>query len=261
MDDSKGRVEGQIDEWRAVCATLRDCGFHLIKQSNVGFVGRALEDQHSDALALLARTMSNLSGAILLLDNHQIVEARVITRCCIENFFWVGGVINQGDGFVRRIRRDGFHQLKTIDQFFHQHKLMDHSELDESGKDFAQALHKQKYKNTAFSIKEVADGKWYSVFSMISIDSAHSSLIALRRYFSGPTPNDLTFDPEPIVDLEKIREAYYYLAFAGVGICIGVNQLFGGTIGGEHLKKLTAHYFGVVERQPECAVPTGDQPD
>lgn len=49
------------------------------------------------ALTLLARTASNLRAALILLDAKQIVEARTIARCCLENLYWIVGLAEDGD--------------------------------------------------------------------------------------------------------------------------------------------------------------------
>jgi hypothetical protein len=243
--DSKSTL---IDDWRFFCKQLQECCQNLIERADVTTARAALEDRQSMALALLARTLSNLKAAILLLDNSQIVEARIVVRCCIENFFWMGALIKDGEVFIKKMHRDALFQIKTIDQFFHQHKLASHDELDEKSRTFARKLHKNKFKHKTFSIKEVAGNKWYSVFSMISIDAAHPSIVALRRYFAGDTSGDLRFEYNPAMGVEELDATFDYLAFACVGICIGVDELFENKIGGNMLRGVVASHSALVER-------------
>ena len=76
-------------------------------------------DEKVLALTLLARTTSNLKSTLLLLDNRRVIEARVITRCCLENSFWVGCLIEDGVKFTREMLGDEMHhRLKRGQSLF-----------------------------------------------------------------------------------------------------------------------------------------------
>jgi hypothetical protein len=77
---------------------------------------------------------------------------------------------------------------------------------------------------------------------MLSSDAAHPSILALSRYVVSDQLGDPRFDHEPGVVPEEMEETYYYLAFACVGVCIGVNQLLGGNKGGQALKELVERH-------------------
>ena len=68
------------------------------------------------ALTLLARTISNLKGALILLDARRIVEARTITRCCLENLYWTIALTEKGDAFVLQMRDDDLGHRKATGQ-------------------------------------------------------------------------------------------------------------------------------------------------
>ncbi|MBW7965524.1 hypothetical protein [Bradyrhizobium sp. BR 10261] len=42
-------------------------------------------------------------AALILLDAKQIVEARTIARCCLENLYWIVGLAEDGDNFVEQM--------------------------------------------------------------------------------------------------------------------------------------------------------------
>jgi hypothetical protein len=65
---------------------------------------------------LLARTISNVKGAVLLLAARRIVEARTITRCCLENLYWMVGLAEEGESFVRKMRDDEMSHRKALGQ-------------------------------------------------------------------------------------------------------------------------------------------------
>jgi hypothetical protein len=68
------------------------------------------------ALALLARTLSNLRSTISLLRDQQIVEARTITRCCFENAFWAVCLQEEGEAFVRKMEQHEISQTRRRGQ-------------------------------------------------------------------------------------------------------------------------------------------------
>jgi superfamily I DNA/RNA helicase len=47
-----------------------------------------------------------VKGAILLLDAKRVVEARTISRCVLENLYWIVGLAEEGEVFVRKMRDD-----------------------------------------------------------------------------------------------------------------------------------------------------------
>ena len=74
--------------------------------ANVPVTIKGFADETVLALMLLARTVSNMKGALLLLDAKRIVEARIIARSCLENFYWTVGLAEEGEAFVRKMRDD-----------------------------------------------------------------------------------------------------------------------------------------------------------
>jgi len=88
-----------VETWTAFTTSLQQPGLRIFAASEV----RPTEDDKSQlqiaGLTLMARTLSNLKAALLLLREKQIVEARVIARCCYENSLWVLGLVKEGQKF------------------------------------------------------------------------------------------------------------------------------------------------------------------
>jgi hypothetical protein len=61
------------------------------------------EQSENYAVALLARTVSNFNGVMVLLNSKLIVEARTLMRCCWENAFYLAAVAKSGDKFVNEM--------------------------------------------------------------------------------------------------------------------------------------------------------------
>ena len=58
------------------------------------------------AAALLIRTVSNFRGALALARARRVIEARVLTRCCIENTFYLAELNANGHAFVKEMYDD-----------------------------------------------------------------------------------------------------------------------------------------------------------
>src|ERR1700687_4883953 len=80
-----------LADWRAHCTDIVRCAEGVF-QTKVTITEKGFADPQFLALALLARTISNLKGAVILLDARRIVEARTITRSCFENLYWTVGL-------------------------------------------------------------------------------------------------------------------------------------------------------------------------
>src|SRR4030095_12783562 len=88
-----------VETWTAFANELRHAGLRIFAACEV----RATEDDKHQlqiaGLTLMARTLSNFKAALLLLRENQIVEARVIARCCYENSLWALGLVKGGQTF------------------------------------------------------------------------------------------------------------------------------------------------------------------
>src|SRR5579871_2305474 len=80
-----------LADWKAHCSDIVRCSDRIF-QTEVKITDKGFADPQFLALALLARTISNLKGAVILLDALRIVEARTITRSCFENLYWTVGL-------------------------------------------------------------------------------------------------------------------------------------------------------------------------
>ena len=96
--------------------STRDAAFEIFSSAEVPVSIKGYSDEKFLALTLLARTVSNLKGALLLLEAKRVVEARTITRCCLENFYWTVGLAEKGEDFVRKMRDDELSHRKVQGQ-------------------------------------------------------------------------------------------------------------------------------------------------
>jgi Family of unknown function (DUF5677) len=172
--------------------------------------------------------MSNFKGALLLLEHRRVIEARVITRCCLENSYWVAGLAAEGDKFARKMLHDeiGHRKIRVQHLFATGLPLGDQGEarlrswLRNSAKQFKNAK--------TLTPKEVAlktaIAKSYIFYEQLSSDAAHPSLDALNRHVIPHTKTEVGgIDVEPIVRDVELAETLEYLCMAVMGVCVDVN--------------------------------------
>jgi hypothetical protein len=217
-----------LEDWKAHCVTIIGCAERILR-ANVTITEKGFADPKFIALALLIRTVSNLKGAMILLDARRIVEARTITRSCLENLYWTIGLYEEGDKFVRQMRDDEINYRKSTGQaiFASGASLDDEAEtrLRKYLRDAAKIdIGKKTLSPKAIAALRPDFRKTYLFYAHLSTDSAHPSITALNRYVVSD-PDNVGFDAEPLVRGTEIAETYEYLSMACIGTCVAVNEM------------------------------------
>jgi Family of unknown function (DUF5677) len=232
FDTKEDCMAALIQDWKSHCTEIIRCA-QAIFETDVKITEKGFADPTYLALTLLARTVSNLKGTMILLDATRIVEARTIARCCLENLYWTVGLAEQGDAFVRQMRDDEFGHRKATGQAI----FASETELDRGVEDrlraFMRDLNKTQLKTLSPKVvAAIRDGfdRTYLFYSQLSSDSAHPSVTALNRYVVSDHQTGAGFDVEPLVRAEEVVETFEYLSMACVGVCVAVNQIIGGTV-------------------------------
>jgi hypothetical protein len=65
-------------------------------------------------LALLCRSVSNFTGALIMARENQAIECLTLVRSCFENVLLVVGLCERGAEFVKEMRSDNAANLKTF---------------------------------------------------------------------------------------------------------------------------------------------------
>src|SRR6185312_12301878 len=89
-----------------LCEELGQAALRIAGEANVKITEHKLLEPQLLALALLRRTLGNFKGAVRLVEQGLLVEARVLTRCCFENQLVVGGLYSKGIEFAQQIKAD-----------------------------------------------------------------------------------------------------------------------------------------------------------
>jgi hypothetical protein len=108
-----GRRVARVDEWLSLANRILVFAQRLLDTAEVPVTPQGARDARVIAFALVARTISNLKGALGMIEAGQIIEARTLARCCWENLFWAAALTKKGDKFVRQVvSDDAFSRVK-----------------------------------------------------------------------------------------------------------------------------------------------------
>lgn len=230
----------RLKDWMALSAALHKAALELFFDAELGETDAA--DLRVVGLALLARTHSNLKGIVLLVGNKRVVEARTLARCCLENAFWVAGLVKDGEKFRRLMLHDEIKHRKKRGEFIFEKQLGLEAEMEEKLREWmrsnrhwgnSDALNPQK-------VAEIGDlAKAYIFYAELSADAAHPSVEALSRY----VPEEGVLDMEPVVDDEELCQTMRETCMAVISVLVGVNELLGSTEAGKQLEGLAKEYM------------------
>jgi hypothetical protein len=237
-----------IAGWTALAEKIGAAGHEIFRTAEVQITEKGYADEKFLALTLLARTMSNLKGALLLLHAERIVEARTITRCCFENEYWVVALVEQGEAFARKMVHDGVGHRRARGQLIFQSAVQLEASVKDRLRGWMKRAKQQFTDAKTLNPKEVASvrpdfEKTYIFYAQLSSDAAHPSIDALHRYLVPHNGDEIGgVDIEPVVNDTEIELTLYYLCCGVMGVCVGVNQMLGGTSGGKVLNRLADEF-------------------
>jgi hypothetical protein len=243
-----------VTEWRALVADIRAVALGMFAKVEVAKTERGFADEKVLALILLARTISNVKGSLLLLDAKRIVEARTITRCVFENLYWIIGLAEEGEAFVRKMRDDEMSHRRTRGQEIFGADVQLEDNMAERLRAYLKGVNKQFEKAKTLSPKHVAQirddfEKTYIFYGQLSSDAAHPSVTALNRYIVPEShPEGGGIDVEPMVSDFEIAETAEYLCMAALGVCVAANQIIGGVAGAESFNAIADRYTELSNR-------------
>ena len=189
-----------------------------------------------------------MTGAICLLDAKRIVEARIITRSVFENLYWVIGLAEQGEAFVRQMRDDEMSNRRMRGQDIFATEVNLEEDVSSRLRTYLKGVNKQFGGAKTLTPKHVAQirsdfEKTYIFYGHLSSDAAHPSVTALNRYVVPEShPEGGGIDLDPIVSAEEVAETYEYLCMTAMGVFVAANQIIGGTPGDGALNGIADRY-------------------
>jgi hypothetical protein len=254
-----------VTTWSKFGEKLSDVGLAIFGDKEIPITNKGATDPTVMVIALLARSISNFKGALAMARAGMVVEARTLMRCIFENGFCVGGLVTQGDEFVK----DMFHDELTS------RKLRGKIVLDTpmANREFEEWLRSrieqmnEKYPQTKFLTPKQASQKsplaaGYLLYSQLSSDAAHPSMSALSRYIARHTEDGEVvrgIDISPPPKETEIAQTIDLGCHAFIGVIVGANQMLGGTAANDQINAIVGEYqalAGIVNSSTESGPQT-----
>jgi hypothetical protein len=235
---------------------LRATGLDLFAHADVKVTKEGAADLKVLGLMLLARTLSNVKSALILLQQNHLVEARVLARCCYENHFWVQGLVQDGDKFRSEMVSHEMKHKRIRMQTLFESRLELEDEMEKKSRTWMRDNRKWSDSKT-LDPKNVAmrrADQSYIFYQHLSLD-AHPSVDTLNRYFVPPDDDGVPgIDVEPTPKSDEIVETLNLLCLPVIGVFLGVSELIGNKETPVTLSKIATEYQRLTE---ETGKPSG----
>jgi uncharacterized protein DUF5677 len=192
------------------------------------------------SLALLCRTISNCRGALIMVREGLVIEARTLARCCYENLIWSAALNERGSEFVTDMLNDDAASRKTLGQV--KLKLSSRAGADSDAEDakILRDLIRQSESKFPDSKKLRVDKTAlrgavelaYATFGQLSLDAAHPTITAIGRHLHSEVDGDtrhLVIDVMPDVQERELLRTIWWSCDALLGATVALNEIVGGT--------------------------------
>jgi hypothetical protein len=225
------------------CEELGQTALRIASEVDLRITEHKLLDPKLLAVALLARTLSNFRGAVRLVEQGLLVEARVLTRCCFENLFMIGGLYSQGLEFAQKIKADDVAGRRARAKFIENNETLFESLSEETRVEMAKAQEalQAAAKGSFVKFKDASQvgpfKEIYLAYSHYSGDAAHPTFTALMRHITLEAQG-FTFDVVPDPSEHQLDETLHLSCIALLGAAVVVNEMSGYTEAGKCLPEL-----------------------
>lgn len=240
-----------VEQWMELGDKIGQLGLDILRGSPIQTTRKGFADPRILAEMLMARTLSNFKGVTFLLNNDLVVEARILARCCYENSFWIAALVQDGDKFAAKMRRDDVRSRRSRSEAMLKKY---HSELPDPIKETLRnqirRMNREQLLPKSLNPQNIAQtgplDRRYEVYSQLSADAGHPSLTSLLpRYATQTVENGqvvLGADLFPSPKAKEIFQTWDWACDAVLLACAGVNEIKGGTPAGHRLEAVLKQY-------------------
>lgn len=240
-----------VKQWMELGDAIGQLGLDILRGSPITTTRKGFADPRILAEMLMARTLSNFKGVIFLLNNDLVLEARILARCCYENSFWIAALVQDGDKFAAKMRRDDVRSRRSRSKGM---LTKYHSEfpddIKETLRNQIRRMNREQLLPKSLNPQNIAQSgplsRRYEVYSQLSADAGHPSLTSLLpRYATKAMENGqivLGADLFPSPKGEEILQTWGWACDAVLLACAGVNEILGGTPAGHRLEAVLNQY-------------------
>jgi hypothetical protein len=199
------------------------------------------EERKVYALALLGRTISNFSSAMVLHQHSQIVDARILVRCCWENAFYVAGIAKIGDKFIKAMKDDDAASRLARGKLLLEINLVDGK--SQEGAEFRAFLKTLGKSGRSLDVIRVAGmgviDRGYIFYAQISADAGHPTITSLNRHLVETLKWGNALSILPRADNDESTETISYACNALLGTCYAAVEVIGGSVEAPEIRRLS----------------------
>lgn len=240
-----------VTRWQALVDKLISASVEVLNKAVIPPENLVWSDPKVISLLLLARTLSHSKGVRALLKAGRVLEARILTRNCLENGFWLGGLVDEGASFVAQMVEDEQKRRASRGQLLFENRVQFDEAVEQRLRTWMRER-KHWHDSKTLNPKGVADGTSldgaYIFYSELSVD-AHPGLEALTRYLA--RDDDAELDFEPRINLEEVIDTLYLHSYSVLTVLVQVNQMVGHGAG-ELMIKLTEEFQALEQEIPKA---------
>jgi hypothetical protein len=223
------------ERWLAFADRLIALAYAIFGEAKIDISEKLFGDPKILSLALLCRTVGNFKGVVALTKEGLVVEARTLTRSCYENLYCMAGLIEHGDDFVEAMHQDQMRSFRSQGEF-----LLEGIESEHIGDaEFVERLRarvkeiKSRWPKASFlTPKQTVKGsvlkRSYLLYSKLSGDAAHPSILALKRHLVRFVENGeqvMGLDVTPLDQRNELVDTIDLACNAMIGACVAANQI------------------------------------
>jgi Family of unknown function (DUF5677) len=236
MNTQANSVVGN-EQWLAFGDRLIALAYAIFGEAKIDITEKLFGEPKILSLALLCRTVGNFKGVIAMTKERQVVEARILTRSCYENLYFMGALIEQGDLFVRTMHQDQIRSFRSQGEFLLEGVASEHigdpdfvEQLRSRVKEMKSRWPKASFLTPKETVKNGTLKQSYLIYSKLSGDAAHPSILALKRHLVRFMENGeqvVGLDVNPPERGAESTETIDLACNAMLGACVAANQILG----------------------------------
>jgi hypothetical protein len=225
------------EQWLAFADRLIALAYAIFGEAKIEITEKLLGEPNILSLALLCRTVGNFKGVVAMTKERLVAEARILTRSCYENLYCMGALIEQGDLFVKAMHHDQIRSFRTQGEFLLEGISSEHigdaefvDQLRTRVKEMRAHWPKASFLTPKETVKNSVLKQSYLIYSKLSGDAAHPSILALKRHLVRLVENGeqvLGLDVNPPERGAESTETIDLACNAMLGACVAANQILG----------------------------------
>jgi hypothetical protein len=254
VDTTTGEVAPTVskERWLAFADRLIALAYAIFGEAKIDITDKLFGDPKILSLALLCRTVGNFKGVVALTKQGLVVEARTLTRSCYENLYCMAALIEQGDDFVKAMHQDQMRSFRSQGEFLLEDIDSEHigdaefvEKLRARVKEIKSRWPKANFLTPKQTVKGSVLRQSYLLYSKLSGDAAHPSILALKRHlvrFEENGEQVVGLDVNPPEKGNEIAETINLACNAMIGACVAANQILDGLSVNDEVRRLFVEY-------------------